>query len=147
MPSGTLIGPYARQIIWGHNAAVGGILSGSLKFWFAFKSTRSHNILRYEAKLALREDTFSMRKRPYHAGAAPKYGANFHAYRLPEDLSAFPTRTLAKGETLSAAAFALLQGDDIADVTRFRIIGALPTRQAWHQPEINTCTSDQPRLI
>lgn len=144
MPTGLMIGPYARQIIASAYTVAGpvgpGMALGRLKFWFAFKPDRSTGTIRYEALIGRGDSTFAMKRRPYFGSAAPRYGANFHGYRLPEDLSPFPALILHKGETLASTALALLRDEDIADVTRMRLVGALPTRQAWRQQETDPCT-------
>lgn len=149
MPKGIMIGPYARQIVTGlcHPPGTDGYaISSRLKFWFAL-SQPNGKVRRYEALIGYRFKTFQTKHRPYFGSPAPKYNANFNDYRLPEDLSAFPSIPLNKGDTLATVALALLRGEDIADVTRMRLIGALPTRQIWHLTENETCTSDQPLLI
>ena len=125
MPTGLLIGPYARQIV-----------GGRLKFWFAFEG-RKGKIGRYEALIGKGYSEPVMRTRP----------KAFHAYALPDDLTAYPRATLVTGDTLATTALALLRGEDIADVTRMRFLGALPTRQAWQPIGDDPCTSRQPRLI
>jgi len=149
MPKGIMIGPYARQIVVGLSSTPGAIgydIGGRLKFWFAL-SQGGGQIKRYEALMGKGFPTFTMRHRPYFGSRAPKYGANFHDYRLPEDLTPFPSIALNKGDTLATTALALLRDEDIADVVRMRLIGALPTRQIWHLTENETCTSNQPLLI
>ena len=151
MPTGLMIGPYARQIIASAYTVAGTVgpdmAIGRLKFWFAFKPNGTGSTIRYEALIGRGDSTFAMKRRPYFGSAAPKYSANFHDYRLPEDLSPFSALILHKGETLASTALALLRGDDIADVTRMRLLGALPTRQAWQKPETDPCTSKQPLLF
>ena len=149
MPKGIMIGPYARQIVtglWPPPGSDGSALAPRLKFWFAL-SQPNGKVRRYEALIGYRFKTFQTKHRPYFGRPAPKYNANFNDYRLPEDLSAFPSIPLNKGDTLATVALALLRGEDIADVTRMRLIGALPTRQIWHLTENETCISDQPLLI
>lgn len=142
MPTGIMIGPYARQLVLSAYTVAGPVgpdlALGRLKFWYAFKPTKSAPIMRYEALIGRGDSTFAMRRR---------HSPNFHNYRLPEDLTAFPSLPLKKGDTLATAALALLRGEDIAGVTRMRLIGALPTRQIWHLTENETCTSNQPLLI
>ncbi|EUB97280.1 hypothetical protein PMI07_000856 [Rhizobium sp. CF080] len=111
MPTGLLIGPYARQVVFGR-----------LKFWFAFRSDEGKT-LRYEALIGPRDKTFKMRARDHWGAKAPKYGANFHDYRLPEDLSPFPQLSYPRfpRDKLADAAFSMVRGTDIADLTRLRI--------------------------
>lgn len=144
MPTGIMIGPYARQLVISAYTVAGSVTGdmaiGRLKFWFAL-SQQNGQIKRYEALIGKGSSTFDVRHRPYFGSRAPKYGANFHDYRLPEDLSGFPSLPLVRGETLASTALALLQGEDIADVTRMRLVGALPTRQAWQPIGDQPCTS------
>lgn len=133
-----MVGPYGRQLT---HTFSGGAITGRLKFWFAFRNDDGTTD-RYEAMIGKGDRTFKIRNRPIFAGRAPRYSANFHDFRIPEDLTAYPAASFPRfrRDKIADAAMALLQSEDIADVTRIRLVGTLPTRQAWQPNGDPQCT-------
>jgi hypothetical protein len=116
--SGNLYGPYARQVV-----------SGRLKFWFALV-TEHGEVRRYEVVFEKGSRRGSARYRAYAEGNPPQYGANFEAYRVPDDLSRFPAVPYVKGALIKDTARALLTGEDAADVLRLALTGEPPRKDA-----------------
>lgn len=141
MPTGWMFGPYARQITHGTQSGEWKIIP-RLKFWFAFRPQKGGPDIRYEAVIGQGDSTLAIKRRPYYGSPAPKYTASFHEYRLPEDMELFDSLFIPRGETLSNTCFALLRGEDIADVTRMRLLGVVPTSQAWQPTGDTPCTSN-----
>lgn len=112
MPVGILHGPYGWQVV-----------GGRLKFWFAFTEDDGAGILRYEGLIGRGDKTLKMRNRPYFEDGAPKYSANFENFRLPEDLTPFPTLPFPRheGDRLAYAAMSMLHGDHVANLARLRL--------------------------
>lgn len=129
MLSGTIVGPYARTVT-----------AEKLKFWFALVGHEPDPV-RYEVTVDRIQRTAAYRRRPLFGDKPGTHRANFNAYRIPDDLSAY--RALAfprfKGDRFPAAALSMLEGEDVADVTRVRLIGLLPNPK-----ETSCCTSSHP---
>lgn len=113
MKPGLLIGPYARQVTSG----------GKLKFWVAFR--RTGQLRRYEVSIGA-NGSFQHRLRPWDYPPGTKYASNFLQYLIPDDLSRFPSATIARAAEIPAALPHLLSDDDLADVTRLKIFGLPP---------------------
>jgi hypothetical protein len=132
MPTGLLIGPYARQVT--------GL---RLKFWFAFVLDDGAGIDRYEMGLWKHDKELKARRRPVN-----KPGAPFSDYRIPSDLSAYPSESFPRfpREKLADAALTLLLPLDIAAVTQVRF-GITPTIATHGTQGDDQCTLRQPLLI
>jgi hypothetical protein len=114
--SGTIVGPYARCITeW------------KLKFWFALVVGKGLKPIRYEVTVDRLNRKHAFRRRAYFDSPGA-HRTNFSRYLLPDDLSMFPSVAFPrfKGDDFIRAAISLLDGDDIADVTRVRLVGLLP---------------------
>ena len=117
MLSGTIVGPYARTVTeW------------KLKFWFALVGHEPEPI-RYEVTIN-DHGRVEYRRRPLFGEKPGSHRSNFNAYRIPEDLSVYPSVELPrfKGDSFTDAALSLLSGKDVADLTRVRLVGILPDK-------------------
>ena len=117
MASGLLIGPYARQIT-----------GSKVKFWFALDDVQDCMCSRYEVSIDTFDKRVKARHRPIYLGKVPTHSSNFNDYLIPDDLDDFPSVEFPRfpRDKIADAALTLLRGQDIADVTRVRMIGVLP---------------------
>ena len=111
---GTVHGPYARQIV-----------NGRLKFWFAL-TTDKGEVRRYEVLFDPASPSGQSRHRPHRVPAKSRHQSAFAAFRVPDDLSAYPQARLSHRETLPEVARHMLAGQDAADVVRLVLTGQLP---------------------
>jgi hypothetical protein len=116
MASGTLIGPYARQVT-----------GTKLKFWLV-QVFEDGSRSRYEVSIDTFDKRVKARHRPIFKGKVPSHSSNFNDYLIPDDLDLFPSALFPRfyNDKIADAALTLLRGQDIADVTRVRMIGILP---------------------
>lgn len=112
-----LIGPYAKQVT-----------GSKLKFWFALDDAQDCRCSRYEVSIDTFDKKIKARHRPEYLGRVPSHCSNFNDYLIPEDLDDFPCVDFPRfpRDKIADAALTLLRGQDIADITRVRMIGILP---------------------
>lgn len=115
MPDALLIGPYARQVT-----------GTKLKFWFV-QQFMDGTTSRYEVAIDTHDKKLKARHRPYFS-KVPTHSSNFNNFLIPDDLAAFPSAPFPRfyKDRIADAAKSMLQGQDIADLTRVMLIGALP---------------------
>lgn len=114
--NGLLIGPYAKQVT-----------PSKLKFWFVLQRG-DVDVMRYEVTIDGSDRKLTSRARRTYEGKVPKQASNFEKYKIPDDLSAYPSVSYPrfKGDKLADAAGSLLRGHDLADVLRVKLVGELP---------------------
>lgn len=116
--TGTLRGPYARQVI-----------GRRLKYWFALVTTGGE-ARRYEVLFGREFRAGKARFRPAYPDGAPKYGSAFRDYATPPLLAPYPRALLYEGQKLVDVARTLLSDEDRADIVRLILTGETPRNHA-----------------
>lgn len=111
MPTGLLIGPYARQVV-----------GDRLKFWFAFKLDDGAGLVRYEGAIDPRKP-LKMRNRGYFKDVLPRESCAFQRFAIPDDLAPYPALSYPRfsRDNINVAAVEMLRPQYIVDLTRARI--------------------------